>query len=66
MCKVDPIHVYPLHDLAEHVLDGPYCPCQPRVGYCDGLPIIIHNAWDKREKREALEYQTSISGKAIQ
>jgi hypothetical protein len=43
------IHVYPLNDLQEHVVDGPGCPCEPRIEVEGAVLIYIHNAWDHRE-----------------
>lgn len=50
-------HVYPEHDLIEHVTDGGECPCGPRT---DPVPrddgsmgwIQIHHSLDGREKTE--------------
>jgi len=48
MSKGD-IHVLPNNDLAEH-LEAEGCPCNPRVEIQDnGVAVVIHNSWDKRE-----------------
>jgi hypothetical protein len=46
------IHVYPLGDLLPHNTVGESCPCAPRVEYHLDGKIVIHDAWDGREKRE--------------
>lgn len=48
------IHVYPIDDLREHVVDGGECWCHPYVdvGDLDEEDIAIHNALDGREMRE--------------
>ena len=38
-----PLHVYPLDDVAEHVLLGLTCPCHPREREENGQLIIVHN-----------------------
>lgn len=45
------IHVYPIHDLLEHNSQT-WCECCPRVNYVNGEMMIIHNAYDKRERYE--------------
>lgn len=43
-----PRHVWPQNDMAEHVVNGLHCWCQPRtVG-----SLVIHNSLDGRETRE--------------
>lgn len=42
------LHVYPLNDEREHVLEGTTCPCDPRVEWRHQT-IVIHNAFDCRE-----------------
>lgn len=54
-----PIHVYPLNDLREHVTDGCVCWCQPVVDEQDGMPIVIHNSLDGREAFEIGERKPS-------
>jgi hypothetical protein len=52
-------HVYPLHDLAEHVTDGAACWCAP-VTKREGLGfIIVHNALDGRASQDATERPSS-------
>lgn len=48
-------HVYPENDLKPHDLYGYNCECQPEVKYdsADEFVMVIHNAFDKREKLEA-------------
>jgi hypothetical protein len=47
----DPIHVYPINDLVFHVLTE-QCPCDPTVIVKGRSKIVIHRAWDEREKSE--------------
>jgi hypothetical protein len=52
-----PINVYPLDDLVFHVLTKD-CPCEPTLIVEDGhVKVIIHHAWDEREKYEEGSYQ---------
>lgn len=47
------VHVEPVGDLAEHVLEGELCWCQPVVErYMAGF-IIKHNALDGRPSQDA-------------
>lgn len=47
------MHVYPLHDYREHVIDPKVdCWCRPTLTE-DG--IVVHNAMDGREKFETGE-----------
>lgn len=48
-------HVYPEKDLKPHDLEGYNCECVPKVTYDenDDFVMVIHNAFDKREKLEA-------------
>lgn len=50
-------HVYPQNDLKEHTLDGYECECQPKVTYSqdDEFVMVIHNAFDKRERLEMFD-----------
>lgn len=43
-----PTHIFPLHDLRDHVVDGRPCWCAPDETE-DG---IVHNAADGREQYE--------------
>ena len=52
------IHVYPVDDLAIHVMTE-HCPCGPRVEHEYGGVVVIHNALDGRE---AAEYIEEITG----
>lgn len=49
-------HVYPVDDLIEHFTDGTPCPCNPKVA--EKGRLVIHNAFDQREKIE--EYRASL------
>ena len=53
----NPLHVYPLNDLREHVIEGygENCWCNIRVE--DG--IVIHTSMDGREKFETGERKVS-------
>jgi len=46
-------HIYPIHDLREHVTDGDECWCNPTIDEEDD--IVIHNAADERELFETGE-----------
>ena len=46
-------NVVPLHDSYEHA-DNSACLCRPRVMWENGAMIIVHRAFDKREKMEEL------------
>lgn len=48
-------HVYPEKDLQPHQLEGYDCECNPKVTYDenDDFVMVVHNAFDKREKLEA-------------
>lgn len=73
-----PIHVYPLNDIREHILDGLWCPCMPRLvpadavdgdgGLCqpdDSHAVIRHNSYDGREVREVVLRALDAMGKAL-
>lgn len=73
-----PIHVYPLNDLREHVLDGLWCPCLPRRIPADPVTVdgemcqpdnahavIRHNSYDGREIREVVLHTLDAMGKAL-
>lgn len=49
-----PVHVYPVNDTREHVLDDAgLCPCLPTVLHVEGDDdLILHNAYDAREVGE--------------
>ncbi len=61
-----PIHTVPVGDIRDHVMDGLFCPCMPRLVHAkpilddDGVSIetdmasevIVHNSYDKREVGE--------------
>lgn len=44
------IHVVPVRDLREHTTND--CWCIPQVDTSEEIPIIIHNALDRREEIE--------------
>lgn len=46
-------HVYPQNDLKPHVTEGFECECNPVIKVDDEFTIVVHNAFDKREKLEA-------------
>ena len=52
------IHVYPLNDEREHVLEGTDCPCKPEIrwqnltGEIFEEPLCMHHAFDGREVLE--------------
>lgn len=47
------IHVYPLGDLREHIINCRACPCKPLIErFSWGQAVLIHNAWDGRNVRE--------------
>lgn len=45
------IDIIPLDDDKEHYM-GDECHCKPEIKRENGVPIITHNAYDKREKAE--------------
>lgn len=47
-----PVHVYPIGDLKEHVLEGEVCWCQPTVDRDEVPTIVVHNSMDGRERYE--------------
>lgn len=49
---MNPIHVFPLHDLREHMTDGDGsdCWCDPEIE--DGGRLIVHRSADDRESLE--------------
>ena len=52
------VHVYPVRDMAEHVL-ADSCWCQPVIKP-EGLGfVVIHNALDGRESQDATERKDS-------
>lgn len=50
------VHVYPLDDLIEHVVDGTDCICGPRLELAerDGEHgwLVVHHSLDGRERYE--------------
>jgi hypothetical protein len=48
------INVYPLDDSAEHTLDTT-CDCGPRLELDQPEIIVIHNAFDGRERQWACD-----------
>lgn len=58
-----PIHTVPLGDIRDHVMDGLFCPCMPRLAQPSSGGIIVHNSYDRREVgevcRNALEHLTA-------
>ena len=49
------IHVYPICDIEEHILEGTQCWCCPEIREEYGQFIITHNAFDGRTKNEENE-----------
>lgn len=61
-----PIHTVPVGDIRDHVMDGLFCPCMPRLVQAhatiddDGVRVepdptsgvIVHNSYDRREVGE--------------
>ena len=43
------VHVYPLNDLHEHIIEGVECLCNPTVEVIGADLLRIHNAFDNRE-----------------
>ena len=60
----EPIHVYPVNDLVFHELTE-QCLCEPVIILEGPAKIIIHNAWDEREKVESGVEMLEISTKYI-
>jgi hypothetical protein len=51
------LHVWPLDDKREHVLEGVDCPCEPRTALEGATLIVTHNAFDFRDVAEWLNEQ---------
>jgi hypothetical protein len=47
-------HVLPIGDIAEHI-ESADCPCHPKIEGVGLNRVIIHHAWDEREKWEQLD-----------
>ena len=47
------VHVYPLNDLRDHIVEGRDCWCHPE--YDEEHDLLIHNSLDGREKYETGE-----------
>ena len=58
MMSADDIHVMPVDDLKEHLLEN--CPCKPRIEVVGANLIYIHNSWDGREFVEQVEEMLGI------
>lgn len=43
------LHTYPTRDLVEHLLDGPFCICMPKVTEYEFCIYVVHNSFDGRE-----------------
>jgi hypothetical protein len=44
------VHVYPLDDTEEHLLDGTTCKCEPEIiAEPNADIIVVHNSFDGRE-----------------
>jgi hypothetical protein len=53
-------HVLPVDDLKEHISNGLYCHCRPRVEEpTKGNFVVVHNAYDGREFDEVDEFGES-------
>jgi len=46
------IHVFPIDDIEEHILEGTQCWCYPRIWEAYGQIIVTHNAFDGRTLNE--------------
>ena len=46
------IHVFPIDDIEEHILEGTQCWCCPRIWEAYGQIIVTHNAFDGRTLNE--------------
>ena len=46
------IHIYPLNDIEEHIIDCTVCWCVPMITEEYGQLIITHNAFDGRTNNE--------------
>lgn len=47
------MHIYPVDDLREHVVEGTKCWCKPQID--EEYDVLIHNALDGREQYETGE-----------
>ena len=46
------VHVAPLGDIWEHLLDGTQCICRPQRENYGHMALITHNSFDGREEFE--------------
>lgn len=46
-------HVYPNKDLKPHDTDGFDCACNPEIKDEGDFVLVVHKAYDKRDKLEA-------------
>lgn len=46
-------HILPINDIYEHE-ESSMCHCNPEVREVEGGVLVIHNAFDKRERKEEL------------
>ena len=46
------IHVFPIDDIEEHILEGTQCWCCPAIWEAHGQIIVTHNAFDGRTLNE--------------
>lgn len=58
-----PIHVLPVNDIRQHVMDGLFCPCMPRLDATGN--IIKHNSYDRREVGEVCRLALDRLGIAL-
>ena len=56
MIPEEPMHIYPLFDLRDHILEGFKCWCKPEE---NDYGVIVHNSMDGREKFETGERKLS-------
>lgn len=54
--RVVGIEVAPKDDLWPHISDE-FCECCPAIEVVEGVPMLIHNSFDGREKYEHLRSQ---------
>jgi hypothetical protein len=54
--RVVGIEVEPKNDIGPHISDE-LCECRPTIEMVEGVPMLIHNSFDDREKYERLRDQ---------
>jgi hypothetical protein len=51
MSRRESYHVYPIHEQHRHILDGTFCPCDPKVEHYEDRDLVIHNTAEEAKKK---------------